>query len=337
MGVITSFLKLFKPAPNDYVDVEKHLNENYDKIDTWAKDLVVNDLTTGGATNALSGEMGKYLFERFGGMNFIEGLQRLGLSHPCTLKEIVQKIPKYTVFFTYYSTEQYFTELKEFQIANNLNTSGSLYIIKDINARIYGIAQGANCQISISFTEQGDIASIEFMLNNKSKIFLGHAGITEVKYIQDAGTKTINLGYIDRDTGKLYRARETNTDVTVTNKFEPADNINNSKNIDEIGKTYATVNNEGTSSNNKVSVLSQTKASTIFQIQVEGFYLCIGNTYVQGGSDFIKINKNGAQLVSNRGSTASINTYCYLSVGDKIEFKNEGSGLEFQYTIIKIG
>lgn len=63
MGVITSFLKLFKPAPNDYVDVEKHLNENYDKIDTWAKDLIVNDLTTGGADKALSGEMGKELNE----------------------------------------------------------------------------------------------------------------------------------------------------------------------------------------------------------------------------------------------------------------------------------
>ena len=61
MGVITSFLKLFKPAPNDYVDVEKHLNENYDKIDAWAKDLVVNDLTTGGADKAGSAEMVKKL------------------------------------------------------------------------------------------------------------------------------------------------------------------------------------------------------------------------------------------------------------------------------------
>lgn len=62
MGVLTSFLKLFKPAPNDYVDVEKHLNENYDKIDEWAEDLIVNDLTTGGADKALSGEMGKKIW-----------------------------------------------------------------------------------------------------------------------------------------------------------------------------------------------------------------------------------------------------------------------------------
>ena len=34
MATLTTFLKLLKPEKNDYVDVEKHISENYDKIDT---------------------------------------------------------------------------------------------------------------------------------------------------------------------------------------------------------------------------------------------------------------------------------------------------------------
>lgn len=33
MAILTKFLQLLKPEKNDYVDVEKHLSENYDKID----------------------------------------------------------------------------------------------------------------------------------------------------------------------------------------------------------------------------------------------------------------------------------------------------------------
>lgn len=39
MAILTKFLKLLKPERNDYVDVEKHLSENYDKIDTKMEGL----------------------------------------------------------------------------------------------------------------------------------------------------------------------------------------------------------------------------------------------------------------------------------------------------------
>ncbi|WP_293958311.1 pyocin knob domain-containing protein [uncultured Fusobacterium sp.] len=39
MAILTKFLKLLKPEKNDYVDVEKHLSENYDKIDTKMEEL----------------------------------------------------------------------------------------------------------------------------------------------------------------------------------------------------------------------------------------------------------------------------------------------------------
>lgn len=39
MAILTKFLQLLKPERNDYVDVEKHLSENYDKIDTKMEEL----------------------------------------------------------------------------------------------------------------------------------------------------------------------------------------------------------------------------------------------------------------------------------------------------------
>lgn len=37
MGILTNFLKLLKPEPNDFVDVVKHISENYDKLDKNAE------------------------------------------------------------------------------------------------------------------------------------------------------------------------------------------------------------------------------------------------------------------------------------------------------------
>ena len=39
MAIFTTFLKLLKPEKNDYVDVEKHISENYDKIDNKVQEL----------------------------------------------------------------------------------------------------------------------------------------------------------------------------------------------------------------------------------------------------------------------------------------------------------
>ena len=39
MPILTNFLKLLKPEKNDYVDVEKHISENYDKIDNKMEEL----------------------------------------------------------------------------------------------------------------------------------------------------------------------------------------------------------------------------------------------------------------------------------------------------------
>ena len=54
MGILTNFLKLLKPEPNDFVDVAKHISENYDKLDENAKS---NDETL---TNLSNNKMDKY-------------------------------------------------------------------------------------------------------------------------------------------------------------------------------------------------------------------------------------------------------------------------------------
>lgn len=61
MSILTNFLKLVKPEKNDYVDVEEHISNNYDKIDTWARDLVINDLENGGVDKALAANQGVVL------------------------------------------------------------------------------------------------------------------------------------------------------------------------------------------------------------------------------------------------------------------------------------
>ena len=48
MGILTNFLKLLKPEPNDFVDVVKHISENYDKLDQNAEttNQILTDLKT---------------------------------------------------------------------------------------------------------------------------------------------------------------------------------------------------------------------------------------------------------------------------------------------------
>lgn len=51
MGILTNFLKLLKPEPNDFVDVVKHISENYDKLDQNAE--TTNQTLTNLSSNKL--------------------------------------------------------------------------------------------------------------------------------------------------------------------------------------------------------------------------------------------------------------------------------------------
>lgn len=86
-----------------------------------------------------------------------------------------------------------------------------------------------NNNIFVRYTSnQGKYGAWSTILREDSKTFLGQVGVNEINYIQDFGIKEKGKGYIDKDTGRLYISKEKNTDVTVTSKFETADNISNS-------------------------------------------------------------------------------------------------------------
>ena len=53
MGILTNFLKLLKPEPNDFVDVVKHISENYDKLDRNAETLDKQDKGVLGGYNGI--------------------------------------------------------------------------------------------------------------------------------------------------------------------------------------------------------------------------------------------------------------------------------------------
>lgn len=55
-----------------------------------------------------------------------------------------------------------------------------------------------------------------------------------LSYIQRVGVKNKDQSYIDEVTGKIYIARETNEDTTVTNKFELITNTENAKRINSF-------------------------------------------------------------------------------------------------------
>ena len=252
MGVLTSFLKLFKPAPNDYVDVEKHLNENYDKIDTWAKDLVVNDLTTGGADKAGSAEMVKKLGE--------DKQDKTDDTLETDNKKIVGAINEslWRIGYKVLSTVNDFNELTQsgvFYDRAEVGTLNSPYT-PPFNFILINYNRSGLIEQTI-ITGVDDIVvrrqlgtrwrNWEKTLRTNTKEFLGNAGISSIVYIQDSGTKTKDNGYIDKDTGKLYIAKETNTNVTVTSKFRLATNIENAKeplSIDVYTKKSVSANTE---------------------------------------------------------------------------------------------
>ncbi len=123
------------------------------------------------------------------------------------------------------------------------------------------------------------------IMSSGEPLFLGALGVNNINYIQTVGTKTEGQGYVDKVTGKLYRAKTTNTDVSVTNNFELADNISNSKK-----NTPILIFNENVSVNREIdlSILTQTKFS---------YYVLYGR--YPSSSTFLPVDYNGELQVVN--------------------------------------
>lgn len=216
---------------------------------------IVNDLTTGGADKALSGEMGKKLNtdkqnktdsglqtdskEIVGAIN--ESLWRVKakkIGDGSTSTDLFQWLKTAKAGFYYSGTGSKFTNLPPIFSEIGLGTAFSLLVEEqkvDNTGNTFPyktmkiIPYGSNIEYFAgvkSYT--GEFFGWSEILKDNSKLFLGNAGISRVTYIQDAGEKIINNGYVDKETGKLYRAKETTKDTFVSDNFEPATNIDNS-------------------------------------------------------------------------------------------------------------
>ena len=211
---------------------------------------IVNDLTTGGVDKAGSAEMVKKLGEDKQNKTD-NGLQTDSKEIVGAINESLWKIkPKDVGSSSVQSDLNDLTDLGLYrsQSANNLwlnlpnNLTKASFYLEVIGGNVeFGVIN----QI-ISFTKSSaryirwgtkntsgmgkpnEWGEWQEILTSDSRLFLGNSGISKVVYIQDAGTKTIGQGYIDKTTGKLYRCLKTNTDTSVTANFEPADNISKS-------------------------------------------------------------------------------------------------------------
>lgn len=223
------------------------------KAYTWASQVeIVNDLTTGGADKALSGEMGKKLNT--------DKQNKTDSRLKTDSKEIVGAINEslWSIGYKALSTVNDFNELTQSGIFHGRAETGVLnspfpppfnFIL--INYNHGGLIEQkiiSGADYTVVRKQVGTRwYNWEKTLRTNTKEFLGNAGISSIIYIQDSGTKTKDNGYIDKATGKLYIAKETNTDVTVTKKFRLATNIENAKeplSIDVYTKKSVSVNTE---------------------------------------------------------------------------------------------
>lgn len=197
----------------------------------------VNDLTTGGADKALSGEMGKKLNT--------DKQNKTDSRLQTDSKEIVGAINEslWSIGYKDLSTVNDFNELTQSGVFRGRAETGVLN--SPFSLPFNFILINYNCS---GLIEQKVIAGVddivvrkqvgtrwynwEKVLRTNTKEFLGNAGISSIIYIQDSGTKTQGQGYIDKSTGQVYLCLETNTDTTITNKFMSITNVELGKKVE---------------------------------------------------------------------------------------------------------
>lgn len=219
----------------------------------------VNDLTTGGADKALSGEMGKKLNTdkqnktdsglKTNKKNVIDAInsslnmKERPASFDGTFIDFYNKfkigsyaIPREVGYFdkfgfpdgtynygvlTVYETVEGALRIDFYTDEHREKLTTTIYQ--------FGLVQTRPEWQSKTFK---DNVKWNLQLTDKSKLFLGTSGISSVTYIQDSGTKTQGQGYIDKSTGQVYLCLETNTDTTITNKFMSITNVELGKKVE---------------------------------------------------------------------------------------------------------
>lgn len=144
MGILTNFLKLLKPEPNDFVDVVKHISENYDKLDRNAETLDKQDKGVLGGYNGIfpltvASKNGIYLLPATNKFYVcVENYNGTNLTAPnANFEEL-------SVFQNRNKLENLFT----FEEKNNYITLANF---KFINAEIYKINKLCICNINYEY------------------------------------------------------------------------------------------------------------------------------------------------------------------------------------------
>lgn len=207
------------------------------KAYTWGtKIAIVNDLTTGGADKALSAEMGKQLdSDKVGGRGILPLFDGTFGDFDKKVKDGVYEVQSAT--FPLLGIDKTLAYEYGALIVKRNKTKGIILTYSSdggINAGTLYKQTVSTAIYNFSNNPQKTFANDAFWayeLSDKSKIFYGITGAESYKFIQDSGSKTMGRCYFDKETGKPYKAKQTNSDVTVTDKFELITNLELSNKI----------------------------------------------------------------------------------------------------------
>lgn len=240
MGILTNFLKLLKPEPNDFVDVAKHISENYDKLDENAKsndetltNLSNNKLDKGtypGNASDLNTEIDNKVSKS--GDTMTGTLTISGSKYP---EVIFNNIERAAVGYSVDDKLAYFRVARSAGLriyenntatlqADNLNTKNKEVVaaINELNSR--GFVKIGECLIvnqSVSICGYNEFVVCEqYHLNTildikyftkdivnslKSFDFVSHSSVVECKWVFSADGNTITLKDLGMDAdGGIY-------------------------------------------------------------------------------------------------------------------------------------
>ena len=264
MAVLTNFLKLLKPEKNDYVDVDKHISENYDKIDNKMQELNTSN----------SGKLDKGAVS-----SEYDTAKKIGDKIKVAQSTADSKLDKGNVLEKYNTAEKIGNEVDGKVSKNGDTINGNLNVKSKLTGNQVVSLDEVQLKFSIGnspwargfeiycndkhyggfgcFGENGDgiqytyvggtydspniklykdgITAIKAtnlqtinkeVINGINEILTGHSGLLiPTKYIQDVGIKTRNVGYIDKVTGKLYVCYPKDTTIDSVSDTNVTDNF----------------------------------------------------------------------------------------------------------------
>ena len=203
---------------------------------------------------------------------------------------------------------------------------------EDLSNKVAKIQEGATREKAgiVQFgTEEGK--ALEGMMLARLAGCIGYGGD-----IQDSGVKDINYIYYDRNTRKMYKCLNQNSDVSANvANFIPLDNNSLLDRLENLFTRYGNFSTDNIKMSGNISLVFKSVSSDIlnqkFSVTENGLYLIsatqrVTNTRDESESVTIMINSNvitrhdfNIPVVSSRRETnATITTVAYLTTSDVV-------------------